>query len=349
MSDKQLVSKKRIPWLDQVKAISMYLVVLGHAVLPVNKKGLFKIIYSFHMPLFFMLSGFVFNPDKYERIFDCVKDKLIKIAYPYVMLNLLCIPLWMMNVDSGMVAKDSLLKVIIGIFYSNAKVVRAPSNATWFLMTLLLSEVIYYVIWKFFKEDRQVFIMSSILLVLGVISPMGQEVLNAPFHLGVSFVAQFYFGCGYMIKKHFAYVEQFFKENRVLKMAGLALGGLFFAMINKQLDMSNENYRDIIYTLISSLSLSVFVIYLIRFSGIKSKLFSYIGKNTIIILALHIPVLRVLQASFPIFLSSIPYAILASLIIYMLCIPIVWIVKKCFPFVLKMPKAMQNLILSIKL
>ncbi|RGC19958.1 acyltransferase, partial [Absiella sp. AM54-8XD] len=46
------VNSKRLIWLDQLKAISMYLVILGHSLLKFKKHLMFKVIYSFHMPLF---------------------------------------------------------------------------------------------------------------------------------------------------------------------------------------------------------------------------------------------------------------------------------------------------------
>lgn len=53
-----IVSKKeRLHWLDYSKTIGMYLVVLGHV--KDNTLLLKGIIYSFHMPFFFFLSGFL--------------------------------------------------------------------------------------------------------------------------------------------------------------------------------------------------------------------------------------------------------------------------------------------------
>ena len=82
----------------------------------------------------------------------------------------------------------------ISVSYTHLAVVRAPSNATWFLMTLLFAEVIYYMIHYYLKDDKSVFLMSCILGVIGVMAPLGKEFLDAPFHFDVSLVAQFYYG-----------------------------------------------------------------------------------------------------------------------------------------------------------
>lgn len=51
-------NKKRILWIDYAKAFAMFFVVIGH----VNSGNyLTNWIYSFHMPLFFFLSGITLN------------------------------------------------------------------------------------------------------------------------------------------------------------------------------------------------------------------------------------------------------------------------------------------------
>ena len=56
--------KVRIHYLDSLKAILILLVVLGHAVQFNDTEHyansiLFRFIYSFHMPLFFFISGYL--------------------------------------------------------------------------------------------------------------------------------------------------------------------------------------------------------------------------------------------------------------------------------------------------
>ena len=56
---------ERIEYIDVAKGIGMLLVIMGHA-FPAGR--ITKIIYSLHMPLFFILSGFTVNPDKYTDL-----------------------------------------------------------------------------------------------------------------------------------------------------------------------------------------------------------------------------------------------------------------------------------------
>ncbi len=58
---------KREYWLDIAKSIGIFLVVLGHTSINENLK---IFIYSFHMPLFFLISGFLFKTnDNFKNFF----------------------------------------------------------------------------------------------------------------------------------------------------------------------------------------------------------------------------------------------------------------------------------------
>ena len=62
------MNTKRLDWIDIAKGIGIILVVLGHTLVPqVRETGfagfLWIFIYNFHMPLFFFLSGYLFEKD----------------------------------------------------------------------------------------------------------------------------------------------------------------------------------------------------------------------------------------------------------------------------------------------
>lgn len=62
---------KRYDFIDVAKGIGILFVVFAH----VNyTPSLLTIIYSFHMPLFFVLSGMLFNPNKYSGFKVFIKE-----------------------------------------------------------------------------------------------------------------------------------------------------------------------------------------------------------------------------------------------------------------------------------
>lgn len=67
----------RVKWIDYAKGITMLLVIIGHTISDDLIRGM---IFSFHMPLFFMLScvTYRFSLDKGE-----LKSKNQKIIYAF--------------------------------------------------------------------------------------------------------------------------------------------------------------------------------------------------------------------------------------------------------------------------
>lgn len=79
----------------------IFLVVLGHSMpykdMPFWGESLFKWIYSFHMPLFFCISGYLYNRgySKYEseggKIF--LLKKFNRLIVPFLFLNVITLPM----------------------------------------------------------------------------------------------------------------------------------------------------------------------------------------------------------------------------------------------------------------
>lgn len=109
-----MTNTNRLNWVDLSKGFGIILVVYGHVTRGLDSAGLSfdlfqdldNAIYAFHMPLFFILSGYFFIMSTKKGINKYVKSKVSVILYPYL--------LW------------SLIQIIIQFFasnYTNGKVV----------------------------------------------------------------------------------------------------------------------------------------------------------------------------------------------------------------------------------
>lgn len=78
---------ERLGYIDVARGIAILLVVCGHCIgairNPVNQFFL-----SFHMPLFFVISGMLFNPQKKEVFSVCLKKNFIHLLVPQVTLGI---------------------------------------------------------------------------------------------------------------------------------------------------------------------------------------------------------------------------------------------------------------------
>ena len=88
--------KNRIEWIDIAKGIGIILVIMGHTIALRYSQWL----YTFHLPLFFLLSGLVYNENKYPKYTTLLKQKSTQILLPWLKFFLiglifcLLIPEW---------------------------------------------------------------------------------------------------------------------------------------------------------------------------------------------------------------------------------------------------------------
>jgi fucose 4-O-acetylase-like acetyltransferase len=76
------VSDERVEYIDIARGIGILLVALAHADVSLFSPYLHRLIYSFHMPLFFFLSGYFFNPQ--TPFWALVKKRFNTILKPYL-------------------------------------------------------------------------------------------------------------------------------------------------------------------------------------------------------------------------------------------------------------------------
>lgn len=91
--------ESRQVWVDYAKGIGIILVVYGHVARGLHSAGMFNdglafalvdsIIYSFHMPLFFFLSGLFLSESARRGASGLIASKIDTIFYPYVLWSLL--------------------------------------------------------------------------------------------------------------------------------------------------------------------------------------------------------------------------------------------------------------------
>ena len=94
----------RLNWVDVAKGLGIVLVVVGHVIRGLVSADLMNWtatarfvdawIYSFHMPLFFFLSGlFLCRSARRDSLLDFVSDKARVIAYPYIVWSTITVVL----------------------------------------------------------------------------------------------------------------------------------------------------------------------------------------------------------------------------------------------------------------
>lgn len=83
----------RISYVDYVKAVAIWLVMLSHLVLP-GWAAMW--INSFHVPLFFFVSGFLFFPDRHPSVRPFVAKKARRLLIPYILIGSVTYVFWLL-------------------------------------------------------------------------------------------------------------------------------------------------------------------------------------------------------------------------------------------------------------
>ena len=127
----------------------MLLVILGHSgALP---SSLLCVVYSFHMPLFFALSGYTFNTKKDFKTFIISKIKGFLVPYVFLCFILLFFHDIVFGTFNGVTVHDIWVH-IIGIFVGFRKTKYYFSM--WFIPVLFMAEIALYFIIRLIEKSK---------------------------------------------------------------------------------------------------------------------------------------------------------------------------------------------------
>lgn len=137
--------KNRVEYVDMAKGIGMFAIIWGHIMLSGWSNNL---VYSFHIPLFFFLSGMMFSSSKYPSFGVFIKRRTKTLLVPYVMFSFITWLLWVvMNLitHSNVELWKPLLQTFIAQGSGGFMVHNVP---LWFVTCLFVVEVLYFYIEK---------------------------------------------------------------------------------------------------------------------------------------------------------------------------------------------------------
>lgn len=148
---------RRLPYIDMAKGFAMLLVIIGHCTY--SGKLLVGWLYSFHMPLFFALSGFTFRPEKYKSLREIISVKFRQLIIPYFFF---CGVLWVLCLLllDGMKLEYRHINELIGIVV-NKRLSKYFFNL-WFLTTLFFAEPLLWCLCHLTKDRACALLVLSI-------------------------------------------------------------------------------------------------------------------------------------------------------------------------------------------
>lgn len=259
---------KRIEWIDILKGIGIIFVLLGH--MPSLPIIIQLWIFSFHMPLFFFASGYLFTKrDILVQVIKKAKSLLIPyfiFSFVFLLLDLILFK----NIDD---LKSNIINTLTG---------QGGFGMLWFFVSLFLVECIFNAIVNKFSTR-----MSAVLIVLLVCGGYFLCLLKMGniFKISTSLVSLSFLGIGYLLVK-LVDIKKLF-ENRYSLVLAIILNVLFCSLninfFGNTIDINNMIYGNIIFAIISAVS-GIYIIAYVSYYLINYKVsnsIQYIGRYSL--------------------------------------------------------------------
>ena len=287
--------KKNIIWIDYARTIGIWLVILGHSIqkMPGWKDSFLHTswdwIYLFHMPLFFIISGYLYKQKQSETLITGGGKIWRSLVAPYLVYQMAYLPFAIWFHRKELLAEGQWWKLLVGILDGdgyNTPISLYVCLPCWFIVSIIWLRLLFLYV-NINKFSTAMMIMLSVLFLV-IRKHQGFDLF---FCLDSTIMAIPYFLIGYYMKTK-SILERMKGRTKLLSVAILsAIIVSLMLMFNGPAQMNRPSY-----------GLSIISCYIAGFSGSMlvfsiSKLMAHkfgekpeiklISRNTLFIIFAH--------------------------------------------------------------
>lgn len=329
---------RRYPFMDISKGIGISFVVLGHNWITIyGSDELFRVIFSFHVPLFFFLSGVLF--DCRINFKALVLRKSESVLKPYVSI------LMAWGIVEIIFKRVSAWDYYLAALYSSGHTISL--TPLWFLPHLFLVFIFSWFLCRLHPALNN-HVEGLGLLVVGllvggiytidVFGEAGVNFLNRlspaiglslvesglPLNADIVFVTSAFFLAGHYLAERVVT----FKPNYASLIVSIAGFGFLHAVYDCTLDLNARRYDHVVLSTVQAV-LGIYVVIsfskLISPSGIMGYSFAYVGSGSLFVLLFHTFFQGRLFAAFNTLTSDARYfSAIAALFLSILTSLLIW-------------------------
>ena len=284
--------KHRVTWVDTAKGWGMLAIIVSHVMTghPVSRW-----LYTFHVPLFFFLSGFLFRADRPWGAF--LRGKLKKMLLPYFALALPIIPAEAVLAGSVDGFWGRVGELALGVL------IQRRLWPIWFLACLFLLEILAYWLLRFIKKSVPLFFTAALMGAAGALyAKAGLPAL--PWNLDACFGVMPFFIGGYLLKnspKVLSWLQS--GKTRPIAFGLLTAGNLAVAFtvvkgLAAGMDVFKNQYGSPLWSYFGAFCGIGAVI--LASQWITAKPIRYLGRNSLLYFVWHqTPVITAIYVYFP--------------------------------------------------
>lgn len=274
----------RQPFIDYIKALAIILVIVGHVIQKVlycdnyADTFLFRFIYSFHMPLFMIMSGYVVGlaPEKYlkTKFTDVLHKRFYALMVPFISWTVI-----------GAIRAGSFRYIV--------NIVLDPQNGLWFLWALFFISLIHKLLENVTKGKPV--LMGGAILITFFLLKVVSSIVDGRFAIDQIAIHTINYSMGYALCKY-GILGKSMKHNAPAK---IFIGVVLFTVMLPLYHWGNEPFdlplpgavNKFLYLLfrlsigiVGSLTIMSFFYTL---KSYRLRVLEYIGKRTLGIYTIH--------------------------------------------------------------
>ncbi len=276
--------------LDFLKGVGICMVVLGHCItsaLEANNYILHtikEIIYTFHMPIFFIVSGYIQGLRTYDirRFNKFGLSQARKYLLPYFVWSLtLYLFYYLLETVKSNVIPEKLTLNPIGVFRDIFLFRVLTGNVLWFVYILFLVTVVSYLVHSFMSNKYVNLIFLLVVLIGGFLANNFMD--NQLFVPKRFLVVWIYFEIGVFIARYIRNIE--FRANLFLNCVLIVLYAIAFKFYTVSYGFMGNGLK--VFCALTA----VFVLYsLSKYkNNVVYRILNYLGKRTAAIYYMHNP------------------------------------------------------------
>ena len=263
------ILQQKINWVEGLKVLGILAVILGH----IGGVPWGGFIFSFHMPLFFMMAGFFIRFDLPLRDFF-VKD-FKRLMVPYFMFAFIGLAVEVLKrIALHRESLDYLQKIQdIVVWMDYASLTETYAFVLWFLPALFFAKFFLAIIDKYVTSY-----FLQLLLILGLFNV--SFYINLPFAMDEALSVMMFVFLGNILFR-------FFQEDLILYFLALVLIGLYLFYGVPELDMASKKYQSLLFNVVWPLSVVCTLVLVFKKLDYMNKFLMVWGGNTMILFIVH--------------------------------------------------------------
>ena len=299
--------KERIYWIDWVKSMAIAMVVWAHISLLLKKE-----IFLFHMPLFFLVSGYLYHK---RGIWGEAKTILLSLVFPYLIYNLFYIlPLPM----GGEFKHDTIPNILLG----NQEKLCYVMQPLWFIVSLIMMRLLC-------MSRLRIEVIGLVCLIVSFVLGGVEGLQECDYFQWRTTVLCFPFFCvGWIWRSYFNFCIPFKKTVLIIILLVVFVGATIGGMYNSEHWQHGLNVfhcrigKNILFFYVVAFTMSITFMCLCRLLlNVKCIIIERLSKGTLLILATHLIIFwKIPKLPIPDILQQLCSLVIVMLISYLLIV-----------------------------